>query len=158
MMIRLAAAAAVGLSFLFLAACKQGQDEGNTDDTRLDEDRFLQMQFDIVTKDERALTITALGYCNTLADLDIDDYKVECPAKIAHKRDVITKAYTCFEGSIPAASSDVRNHEGRPRGDDFCRDTYPEQYAAFPEDVMRRTTDLMYESDIYTVTDITPKP
>jgi len=172
----------LGIALLFaLAACKDdAPDAGGNDNTAetvqestqpessLRDDRFIELTFNVTATgnnddpaDDRVLQVTALAYCEEFESLGDEAYEQQCGAAIAHKIERTAEIYGCFEGSVPAVSSAVRNHEGLPQnGDaDFCEDSYSDRYSVFTKDMLANALDLTNrDENYYTVTAIAPAP
>jgi hypothetical protein len=122
-----------------------------------DPQKFLELEDLIInTKDGRTLSLNATAYCESVEDNSMDIYEQKCRAIIQNKLDIVARISSYFEASIPAASSDVRNHKDLPQNE------FSERYSKFTKEMIGRAIDLTkFDDDLYTVTkirDITPKP
>ncbi|HJN49299.1 MAG: hypothetical protein QGI68_10145 [Pseudomonadales bacterium] len=98
----------------------------------------------------RTLRIAAHAYCEKMERMDLEEYTAACREYVVSSLQYFAEDRNKFEGSVPAVSPEVRNHKNLPSI--FGR--YPENYASFPKDMMRRTLDMSMKDNLYTVTAI----
>ena len=167
--------ALAGIASIFLlTGCEEDTaDTGNSteNDTQvvetqstIDEQRLLSLSFTITAtggnddpSDDRQLEVSALAYCEKLDELPMDEYTSQCGEHVQGILEYYAEDRECFEGTFPAINSDVRNHDNMPRNENgFCYDVYPDNYAFWTEDMLRRAIDRPTDDNFYTVTGIKP--
>ncbi len=165
-------ALALTFSAFVLGGCKDGAQETKKQSI-LSEEKFLDFDDIIVTTKEanifvpesiegkkekyiiqklepRTLRISAHAYCEKMEELELEAYRAACREYVVKSLQYFAEDRNRFEGSIPAVSPDVRNHKDLP----CIFGRYPENYARFPKDMMRRTLELSMKDNLYTVTAI----